>query len=152
MTRILPDHGGAVRGRNRGELRAPYDDRVEPGRSEPSGDRQFGAPSRRTYLAQERTLLAWWRTGLATVAVALAVGRLLPAVVKGPKAPFLWLGVGFGVLALTLIALGTLRQRAVNRALDEGGFEPLGQKVIVSVAAFMAVLTVAMIVTLFVGT
>ena len=57
-----------------------------------------------------------------------------------------------GTEALTLIALGTLRQRAVNRALDEGGFEPLSQKVIVSVAAFMAVLTVAMIVTLFVGT
>lgn len=64
----------------------------------------------------------------------------------------MWLGVGFGVLALTLISLGTLRQRAVNRALDEGGFEPLGQKVVVSVAAFMAVLTLAMIVTLFLGT
>jgi putative membrane protein len=125
---------------------------VEPGRAEPSGDRQFGAASRRTYLAQERTLLAWWRTGLATIAVALAVGRLLPAIAKVPKAPFLWLGTGFGILGLTLIVFGTLRQRAVSRALDEGGFAPLHQAVVVLVAAFMVILTLAMIVTLFLGT
>ena len=28
---------------------------------------------------EERTLLAWWRSGLAALAVALGVGRLLPA-------------------------------------------------------------------------
>jgi putative membrane protein len=125
---------------------------VEPGRSEPSGDDKFGAPSRRTYLAQERTLLAWWRTGLAAIAVALAVGRLLPAVAKGPKAPFLWLGTGFGILALTLVVLGTLRQRTVTRALDEGSFAPLHQAVVVGVAALMTALTLATIVTLFLGT
>jgi uncharacterized membrane protein YidH (DUF202 family) len=31
-------------------------------------------PSRRTYYAEERTVLARWRTGMAAVAVALAVG------------------------------------------------------------------------------
>jgi uncharacterized membrane protein YidH (DUF202 family) len=60
-----------------------YHGEVEPGPSEPSGDRQFGPPSRRTCFAQERTLPAWWRTGLASIAVALAAGRLRPAVVKG---------------------------------------------------------------------
>lgn len=125
---------------------------MEPGRSEPSGDHKFGAPSRRTYLAQERTLLAWWRTGLAATAVALAVGRLLPAVAKGPKAPFLWLGTGFGILALALIVLGTLRQRTVTRALDEGSFATLHQAVVVGVAALMTALTLATIVTLFLGT
>jgi uncharacterized membrane protein YidH (DUF202 family) len=83
--------------------------------------------------------------------VALAVGRLLPAVAKVPKAPFLWLGTGFGILALTLIVLGTVRQRAVSRALDRGSFEPLHRAVVVLVAAFMVVLTLAMIVTLFLG-
>jgi uncharacterized membrane protein YidH (DUF202 family) len=34
---------------------------------------QFGAPSRRTYFAEERTILAWWRTGISSAAVALAV-------------------------------------------------------------------------------
>jgi uncharacterized membrane protein YidH (DUF202 family) len=125
---------------------------VEPGRTDSSGDREFGAPSRRTYLAQERTLLAWWRTGLAACAVALAIGRLLPAVAKGPRAPFLWLGTGFGILALTLIVFGTMRQRAVTRALDEGTFATLDQAVVVGMAVLMAALTLATIVTLFLGT
>ena len=96
--------------------------------------------------------MAWWRTGLAACAVPLAVGRLLPAVVKGPRAPFLWLGTGFGILALTLIVLGTMRQRTVTRALDEGTFATLHQAVVVGVAALMAALTLATIVTLFLGT
>lgn len=125
---------------------------MEPGRTDSSGDREFGAPSRRTYLAQERTLLAWWRTGLAACAVALAIGRLLPAVAKGPRAPFLWLGTGFGILALSLIVFGTMRQRAVTRALDEGTFATLHQPVVIGMAALMAALTLATIVTLFLGT
>jgi putative membrane protein len=132
---------------------------VEPGRSEPpagrqfepAADREFGPASRRTYLAQERTLLAWWRTGLATVAVALAIGRLLPAVAKVPRTPYLWLGAGFGVLALTLIVFGTLRQRLVNRALDQGGFAGLPTAVVLLVTAFMTTLTLGAIVLLFVG-
>ena len=31
---------------------------------------------RRTPLANERTYLAWWRTGLATFAVSFGAGRL----------------------------------------------------------------------------
>jgi putative membrane protein len=125
---------------------------VEPGPADSSGDPKFGAPSRRTYLAQERTLLAWWRTGLTACAVALAIGRLLPAVAKGPRAPFLWLGTGFGILALTLIVFGTMRQRAVTRALEEGTFAALHQPVVIGMAALMAALTLATIVTLFLGT
>ena len=71
---------------------------------------------------------------------------------KGPKAPFVWLGTGFGILALTLIVLGTLRQRSVTRALDEGSFTTLHQTVVVGMAALMAALTLATIVTLFLGT
>jgi putative membrane protein len=41
--------------------------------SAPSGD-----ASRRTRLANERTQLAWWRTGLTALAVGLAIGRVLP--------------------------------------------------------------------------
>ena len=84
--------------------------------------------------------------------MALAVGRLLPAVAKGPRAPFLWLGTGFGILALTLIVLGTMRQRTVTRALDEGTFVTMHQAVVVGVAALMAALTLATIVTMFLGT
>ncbi len=123
---------------------------MEPSRSETPADRQFGAALRRTYLAEERTLLAWWRTGLATVAVALAIGRLLPAVARVPRTPYLWLGTGFGILALTLIIFGTLRQRAVTRALDEGRFASLDQVVVLVMTAFMVGLTLATIVILFI--
>ncbi len=34
--------------------------------------------TRRTRLANERTELAWWRTGLTALAVALAIGRVVP--------------------------------------------------------------------------
>jgi len=34
--------------------------------------------TRRTRLANERTYLAWWRTGLTALAVSFAVGKLVP--------------------------------------------------------------------------
>jgi uncharacterized membrane protein YidH (DUF202 family) len=42
-------------------------------------ERRIDDDTRRTYLAEERTLLAWWRSGLAALAVASAVGRLVPS-------------------------------------------------------------------------
>jgi putative membrane protein len=109
----------------------------------------FADPTRRTYLAQERTLLAWWRTGLATVAVALAVGRLLPAVAGAPKTPFVWLGAGFGLLALAQIAFGTWRHWTVSRALSEGRFDELPLAAVVAMTAFMAALIGTAVVVLF---
>ena len=35
--------------------------------------------TRRTRLAAERTYLAWWRSALGAFAVALAAGKLVPA-------------------------------------------------------------------------
>ena len=34
--------------------------------------------TRRTLLANERTYLAWWRTGITSIATALAAARLVP--------------------------------------------------------------------------
>jgi hypothetical protein len=45
-----------------------------------------------------------------------------------------------------------MRQRTVTRALDEGTFATLHPAVVVGVAALMAALTLATIVTLFLGT
>jgi uncharacterized membrane protein YidH (DUF202 family) len=98
--------------------------------------------SRRTYLAAERTLLAWWRSGLAALAVALGVGRIVPALIHAPTAPFIALGIGFGLLALAFILYGTLRQRHVERAMDEGGFERLDGAVVTSMAVAMIVLVI----------
>lgn len=89
-------------------------------------DHDFGDATRRTYLAEERTLLAWWRSGLAALAVALAVGRLLPALLDERNASgFVALGAGFALVGVALILLGALRHRAVERALTEGRFHAM---------------------------
>jgi inner membrane protein YidH len=44
-------------------------------------DPELADVTRRTRLAAERTWLAWWRTGIAASAAALAVGGLVPQLV-----------------------------------------------------------------------
>jgi uncharacterized membrane protein YidH (DUF202 family) len=44
--------------------------------------------TRRTRLANERTYLAWWRTGLTALAVSFGAGRLVPQLSGGPNWPF----------------------------------------------------------------
>ena len=82
--------------------------------------------TRRTRLANERTYLAWWRTGLTALAVCVGIGRLVPELSGGTKWPFEVVGAGFGVLGLAFIYVGYLRTRAVEEALDRGSFAPLG--------------------------
>jgi putative membrane protein len=70
----------------------------------------------RTTLAGERTLLAWWRTGLTAIAVALAVGRLLPELAKHQtRWPYVLLGVGFALYGIAMFVLGTHRLGALGR-------------------------------------
>lgn len=106
--------------------------------------------SRRTHLASERTLLAWWRSGLAAMAVALAVGRLLPALLETSTTPFVALGVGFAVLALAFTVYGTLRQRNVDREIAEGRFRPLDGWVVLTLMTLMIILAIATIVLILV--
>src|SRR5277367_6093930 len=68
--------------------------------SQPPGggsiEEQVVDATRRTRLANERTYLAWWRTGLAAFAVSLAAGRLVPAIAGGPQLLYSFVGVLFG--------------------------------------------------------
>jgi putative membrane protein len=84
--------------------------------------------TRRTRLANERTYLAWWRTGLTSIAVAVGVGRIAPEVSKVTRWPYELVGAGFGVLGVTFIWFGYTRARAVEEALDRGSFAPLGAR------------------------
>jgi putative membrane protein len=64
----------------------------------------------RTGLAVERTMLAWWRTALTALAVALGVGRLLPELSGDSRTwPYVALGLGFAVYAIGLFGFGTAR-------------------------------------------
>jgi uncharacterized membrane protein YidH (DUF202 family) len=73
---------------------------------------------RRTSLAGERTLLAWWRTGFTSFAVALAVGRVLPGLAPhSTKWPYAVIGIGFALYGIAMIGYGTVRIELLNREL-----------------------------------
>jgi putative membrane protein len=88
---------------------------------EPRHFDEDGDASRRTWLAGERTVLAWLRTGLTATAVALAVGKVVPDLRDGGAAwPFVVLGAGYGLLGALIVAYGLYRGREVDRAIRAG--------------------------------
>ena len=91
-------------------------------------ERRFPDATRRTYFAEERTLLAWWRCGIASAAVAL--------------------GVGYGLLAVMFVVGGSLRERQSRRALVENRFAEVPGWVIGAVTFYLSVLVVLTVVAL----
>ncbi len=89
----------------------------------------------RDHLANERTFLAWVRTGAAIVVFGFAIGRFAIAIrqlteLQGhpvrTAGVSVWLGsftIGAGVL---LVAAGLARYRKTRAQLDAGTFEPAG--------------------------
>ncbi len=79
-------------------------------------------PDRRTSLAGERTLLAWWRTGFTAIAVALAVGRVLPELAPhSTRWPYVVVGLGFALYGIALIAFGTRRIELLHAEIGVPG-------------------------------
>lgn len=68
-------------------------------------------------LAAERTYLAWLRTSLGAFGLALAVGRLIPALIGESHAGFAALGLGYGAFGLLILALMTYRAHSVRASL-----------------------------------
>ena len=80
---------------------------------------------RRTRLAAERTELAWWRTALTAIAVAVGVGRVVPELSGSTTEwPYIVVGIGFALYAVALFGYGSLRSREVEQAVDEGRLIP----------------------------
>ncbi|HEY1286357.1 MAG TPA: DUF202 domain-containing protein [Solirubrobacterales bacterium] len=80
--------------------------------------------TRRTRLASERTELAWWRTGLTALAVALGVGRIVPELDQGAtRWPYVVAGIGFALWGIVAIAFGSSRRSDLERGLHSGRFE-----------------------------
>ena len=76
---------------------------------------------RRTRLAAERTELAWWRTALTSIAVAIAVGRVVPELSgTSTEWPYLVVGIGWALYSVALFSYGSLRSRRVETAVDRG--------------------------------
>jgi putative membrane protein len=71
-------------------------------------------------MAGERTQLAWWRTGLAALAVALGVGRVVPALdPHATKWLYVVAGVGFALWGIVALAYGSVQRAAIDRAVRE---------------------------------
>jgi putative membrane protein len=95
---------------------------------------EAGDATRRTRLANERTYLAWWRTGLASLAVGLGAGKLVPALAPGVQWPYTIVGIGFAGIGVIFIGYAFIRHRRVDRALARGEFAPPEERLIAVLA------------------
>jgi putative membrane protein len=105
--------------------------------------------TRRTRLANERTYLAWWRTGLTSLAVAIGIGKIVPGVSNVTRWPYQLVGAGFGILGIGFIAVGFARLRIVERALARGEFPRLDERVelvLIVAGVVLGAATVALVV------
>jgi putative membrane protein len=89
----------------------------------------------RDHLANERTFLAWVRTGAAIVVFGFAIGRFsiairqLTALQGHPVRTAgisVWMGSFTIVAGVTLVVAGLVRYRKTRAQLDAGTFEPAG--------------------------
>jgi putative membrane protein len=92
-------------------------------------------PSAAPRLANERTYLAWWRTGLTAFAVSLGAGKLVPELSSGAAWPFELIGTAFGVVGIALIAYAYVRQKQVEEAVARGGYAAFNPRVSLIFAA-----------------
>ena len=89
----------------------------------------------RDHLANERTFLAWVRTGAAIVVFGFAIGRFsialrqLTALEGHPihrSGLSVWMGATSIVMGVLLVVAGLFRYRQTRDHLEEGKFEPAG--------------------------
>jgi putative membrane protein len=112
------------------------------------GDDDTADALRRTRLANERTYLAWWRTGLTTFAVSLGAGKLVPELSGGPAWPFELIGTAFGGVGIGMIAYAYVRQRRVEEALARGvyaSFDPRASLVFAAVGVLLGLGTILVV-------
>jgi len=101
-----------------------------------------GDATRRTRLANERTSLAWWRTGLAALAVALGAGKIVPGVAGGTTWPFVALGALYSVFGIACFVFGYWRDRAVDAAISRGEYVRAHPSAVLALAVFGIVIAV----------
>lgn len=89
----------------------------------------------RDHLANERTFLAWVRTGAAIIVFGFAIGRFSIAIRQlsalqghGVRTAGIsvWMGSGTILAGLMLVVAGLFRYRKTRARLDSGSFEPAG--------------------------
>src|SRR5690242_10913110 len=103
--------------------------------------------TRRTLLANERTYLAWWRTGITSIAAALAAARVVPELSNAKHQwPYTVMGVGFTLIGILCFVYGHVRREQVDRAVREGNFAELSHTVTLLISIGGAILAVGLVV------
>jgi len=105
--------------------------------------------TRRTRLANERTYLAWWRTGLTAFAVGIGAGKVAPELAGGPAWPYVVVGVGYSLIGIGFVGYGLYRLRAVESAIERGEYLAPGDRLVALATAFgvlLGLLTIALLV------
>lgn len=98
----------------------------------------------RTHLANERTFLAWLRTGLSLIAVGIGAASFLPLDII-PGIPYVrLLSVSLVLAGVATILLGVIRFSAVSEQIETGRVispraQILGLAIFVSVLGILAI-------------
>jgi putative membrane protein len=103
---------------------------------------------KQSMMAAERTWLAWWRSALVAIAGALAVGRVTPQVLHVASWPYVLLGTGYGVIAISMVIVGALRHERLARVTVPGPISALDSRLIAAFSAggvALAACTIALV-------
>jgi putative membrane protein len=106
--------------------------------------------TRRTLLAAERTWLAWWRSGIAAITAAVAVGGVVPDLVEGSRTPYVVLGAGYAALGGAVFLAAAARRRQVEEALKRDEWTGVSERGVIALtmaALALAVGTLVIIIT-----
>jgi putative membrane protein len=116
----------------------------------PGGGRfdEAGDATRRTRLANERTYLAWWRTGLTAFAVSIGSGKLVPALASGATWAYTAIGIGFAMVGVFCSGYAFWRYREVEDAISRGEFAQPGERLVAVLSGLGAALGVLLVVVL----
>jgi putative membrane protein len=119
-------------------------------RQPPGGGRfdEAGDATRRTRLANERTYLAWWRTGLTAFAVSIGAGKLVPSLASGTTWPYTVIGVGFAVVGIFCSGYAFWRHREVEEAVSRGEFAHPDERLVALLSGVGSALGVLLVVVL----
>jgi putative membrane protein len=105
--------------------------------------------SRRTLLANERTFLAWWRTGLTALTAGIAAAQIVPQLSDAKHQwPFTAVGMALCALGTLCIVYGQWRRIAVDRAIRAGDFAEPSAVVTTVITAAGALIGIGLLVVI----
>jgi putative membrane protein len=104
---------------------------------------ETGDATRRTHLANERTQLAWWRTGLTAVAVGIGIGRVVPELGGGTRWPYAVIGAAYVAYGIAFTLVGARRHREVESAILEARFRRQDERILLALTVAGVLLALA---------